>query len=88
MHPKGTCSASLHCVGIAPYGTTAGNLCVGARLCPARFPRRRALDNPAGMGIIINEGDAATSGQPLIANNGFTKETVTGQGGGFCFSAS
>ena len=20
MHPKGTCSASLHCVGIAPYG--------------------------------------------------------------------
>ena len=19
MHPKGTCSASLHCVGIAPY---------------------------------------------------------------------
>ena len=23
--------------GIAPYGTTAGNLCVGAGLCPARF---------------------------------------------------
>ena len=22
MHPKGTCSASLHCVGIAPYGMT------------------------------------------------------------------
>ena len=21
MHPKGTCSASLHCVGIAPYGS-------------------------------------------------------------------
>ena len=20
MHPKGTCSASLHCVGIGPYG--------------------------------------------------------------------
>ena len=20
MHPKGTCSALLHCVGIAPYG--------------------------------------------------------------------
>ena len=37
MHPKGTCSASLHCVGIAPYGTTAGNLCVGAGFCPDRF---------------------------------------------------
>ena len=24
MHPKGTCSASLHCVGIAPYGTFIG----------------------------------------------------------------
>ena len=21
MHPKGTCSASLHCVGIAPYAS-------------------------------------------------------------------
>ncbi len=24
MHPKGTCSASLHCVGIAPYGEAQG----------------------------------------------------------------
>ena len=24
MHPKGTCSASLHCVGIAPYGREQG----------------------------------------------------------------
>ena len=24
MHPKGTCSASLHCVGIAPYESTTG----------------------------------------------------------------
>ena len=24
MHPKGACSASLHCVGIAPYGGVQG----------------------------------------------------------------
>ena len=30
MHPKGTCSASLHCVGIAPYEKAAGKPCVGA----------------------------------------------------------
>ena len=30
MHPKGTCSASLHCVGIAPYETTIDRPCVGA----------------------------------------------------------
>ena len=24
MHPKGTCSASLHCVGIAPYEVARG----------------------------------------------------------------
>ena len=28
MHPKGTCSASLHCVGIAPYGGTQGDAVV------------------------------------------------------------
>ena len=36
MHPKGTCSASLHCVGIAPYGTTFDRQCVGAGFYPAR----------------------------------------------------
>ena len=30
MHPKGTCSASLHCVGIAPYETATEKPCVGA----------------------------------------------------------
>ena len=30
MHPKGTCSASLHCVGIAPYERAIENPSVGA----------------------------------------------------------
>ena len=34
MHPKGTCSASLHCVGIAPYKTATEKPCVGVGLCP------------------------------------------------------
>ena len=28
MHPKGTCSASLHCVGIRPYTLSTGSVCV------------------------------------------------------------
>ena len=31
MHPKGTCSASLHCVGIAPYIPSAESVCVSHR---------------------------------------------------------
>ena len=30
MYPKGTCSASLHCVGIAPYETIIDRPYVGA----------------------------------------------------------
>ena len=31
MHPKGACSASLHCVGIAPYGRFIEGAVVGWR---------------------------------------------------------
>ena len=47
MHPKGTCSASLHCVGIAPYVPSTESVCVyipgGQSRPPLRkqFPRKK-----------------------------------------------
>ena len=51
MHPKGACSASLHCVGIAPYGNKhRKTVCRGG--CP--HPPERTIP-PAACGRHLEE---------------------------------
>ena len=63
MHPKGTCSASLHCVGIAPYGRSVGGAFVCRlslrRFAPPPSQREAEVSTPFLSHILFDGGDGA-----------------------------
>ena len=62
MHPKDTCSASLHCVGIAPYVPSTESVCVSHRADSVVRPYTRF---PSGKCIIKTKPAAKGRYLPL-----------------------
>ena len=75
MHPKGTCSASLHCVGIAPYAPSAGGKNTFKRrplaatyLC--RSAAKARFDNRSPRGVRFPKGRGRDPSLLVVSRKG------------------
>ena len=79
MHPKGACSASLHFVGIAPYGRSVGvrSLCVMDQVRDDRCTDEHWLDHIALKDAIARLDDRQRSILALRFCQGKTQMEVS-----------